>query len=412
MAIRLARGVPDLLTASGGLLSATATGNGLFCTVCAKDPVQSDGQNAAGVFTCGMEMKTYSHSEHLPASFRSLKDTIKRHFSSDRHHRAEEAAKRRDEHMTRRNEESGSVAMHVLRTAYYVISKSLPHTTFEELVVLQHQNGVNMGDLNHSKMFMAKARQAFAQEVKEKMKDHIAEQPCVALMADKVTVNGKTMDITAITTVVPDAPTGKLLQSFVIGAPVVSNCSGSEHAKQLQATAGELNITHTEQLAAIAADGQVHHNGVPKKLLAEMNSANSLPASSAYVPCVWDQSHLVNLADADARNSDRCTWVKECIDVVTRVTKRFKYGTANVALFDAGRHIRRKVLHPKLWSETRFAPHASAVLHTFANNVPVMVHALQTRIAAETRAAVVQEMKEDLKVLKGEFYRILLHTSI
>ena len=120
--------------------------------------------------------------------------------------------------------------------------------------MLQHQKGVSIGDLNHSKMFIAKTYQAFSQEVKEKMKDHIAEQPCVALTADKVTVNDKTMNITAITTVVPDAPTGKLLQNFVIGASVVSNCSRSEHAKQLQITAGELNIMHTEQLAAFAAD--------------------------------------------------------------------------------------------------------------------------------------------------------------
>ena len=125
-------------------------------------------------------------------------------------------------------------------------------------------------------MFMARARQAFGLELQEKLKEHIAEQLCVALMADKVTVNDKTMDITAVTTVVPETPPGKMLQTFVIGAPVVENCNGAEHARQLQNTARVLGITHTDQLAAIAADGQVHHNGVPKKLLAEMSSADSL----------------------------------------------------------------------------------------------------------------------------------------
>ena len=89
---------------------------------------------------------------------------------------------------------------------------------------------------------------------------------------------------------------------------------------------------------------------------------------------MWDQSHLINLADEDARNSAKCKWAAQSIEVITRITKRFKYGTANVALFKAGRQIGRKVLQPKLWSATRFAPHASAVLRTFLNNVPSMVH--------------------------------------
>ena len=410
-AFRSARGVPELLAASEGVLAAAASGRSLFCTACTKDPTSAPGDppNTAGVFACSYDInKTFSYSEHLPTSFRCLKDTIKRHFSSDRHLRAEEAAKRRQNHQLLRDEESGGITMRVLRTAYYVISKSLPHTMFEELIVLQHKNGMNMGDLNHSKMFMAKARQVFSEEVRDKLKEHIDGQPCVALMADKVTVNGKTMDITAVTTVVPGAPVGKMLQSFVVGAPVVANCSGSEHAKQLQATIGELGITHTEQLAAIAADGQVHHNSVPKKLLAEMSSADSLPASSACVPCVWDQSHLVNLADADARNSDKCKWVGETIEVVTRVTKRFKFGTANVALFEAGRQIGKKVLHPKLWSETRFAPHASAVFHTFLNNVPSMIHALQERTDSEGRVKALRELKEDLQILRGGYLQLNL----
>ena len=109
-----------------------------------------------------------------------------------------------------------------------MISKSLSHAVFEELIVLQHRNGINVGDLNHSKMFMSRARTAFSQEVREKIKEHTDSQSCVALLAVKVTVNGKTMDITAVATVVPEAPVGKMLQNLVIGAPVVQNCDGAE----------------------------------------------------------------------------------------------------------------------------------------------------------------------------------------
>ena len=151
-AFRSARGVPELLAASEGVLAAAASGRSLFCTKCTKDPTSAPGYppNTEEVFACSYDIdKTFRYSEQLPTSFRCLKDTIKRHFGSDRHLRAEEAAKRRQNHQLLKDEESGGITMRVLRTAYYVISKSLPHTMFEELVVLQRKNSMNMGDLNH-----------------------------------------------------------------------------------------------------------------------------------------------------------------------------------------------------------------------------------------------------------------------
>ena len=69
------------------------------------------------------------------------------------------------------------------------------------------------------------------------------------------------MDTTAITTVVPETPVGSMIQSVVVGAPVVKERDGDGHAQQLLETVGSLGITGTEQLSAIAADGQAH--GVP-----------------------------------------------------------------------------------------------------------------------------------------------------
>ena len=100
---------------------------------------------------------------------------------------------------------------------------------------------------------MVKARDMFYQPVLTSLSEHVQKQPCVALSAGKATVNKRTVDVTAITTVVPEAPFGSMIQSFVVGAPVAKERDGDGHAQQLRDTVASPGITRTEQLSAIAA---------------------------------------------------------------------------------------------------------------------------------------------------------------
>ena len=151
-------------------------------------------------------------------------------------------------------------------------------------------------------------------------------------MADKVTVNGKTMDITAVTTVVPEAPPGKMLQTFVIGAPVEANCSGSEHARRLQTTVRILGTTHIEQLAVIAADGQVHHNRASRVgLRVNPISARVKPNGKARV--ILDLSALHGDAVNEMINPDECTVRYASRDDLAQLI--FAYGGAGTRVFKA-----------------------------------------------------------------------------
>ncbi|KAF0303303.1 hypothetical protein FJT64_024705 [Amphibalanus amphitrite] len=162
-----------------------------------------------------------------------------------------------------------------------------------------------MGNINHSKAFMAQTRETFHHQALIRLAEPVKQQPCVALSADKATLNKRTMDITAITAVVLEAPVGRMIQGFVVGAPVVKERDGNGHTQQLRGTIASLGTTRTEQLSAFAADEQVHHNSVPTKLLQAMSVGSASPAC---VPCVWDAAHLINLADQNARNAPSCKW--------------------------------------------------------------------------------------------------------
>ena len=68
---------------------------------------------------------------------------------------------------------------------------------------------------------MQRFRGAFAEAILEVVTDHVEKVPCVALVADKVTVDKRTIDITGIITLLSDAPHDCMVQSYVVGAPIV-----------------------------------------------------------------------------------------------------------------------------------------------------------------------------------------------
>ena len=252
---------------------------------------------------------------------------------------------------------------------------------------------------------MARFRDAFSEVVLDAVARHVEEAPCVSLIADKVTVNGRTIDITGIITIVPDAPSTDIFQSFVIGAPVVKNHDGTSLARQWLKTAANANIKETRKLAAICTDGQYHHNSVPSKFLSHLTATHpDLAARSEppCVPCLWDGAHLLNLADVSARAEAGCAWVQETVDAVTRITKRCSFGKSRQTLQDISEEESHPLRGLQLWSETRFAPYAGHVLECFVTNMPAMSAALAKQL--DSRAAgnnLLEDMRLDLRLLTG-----------
>ena len=197
---------------------------------------------------------------------------------------------------------------------------------FEDLVVMQRRHGLDIGGLNNSTGFIPKFRMQISSVMNMKLKKFFAGKPCVSMCADKVTVAKRTMDLTAIVTIVPEAPKEDMIQAFVVGAPVVKDHSGDGLAKELHDTLLKFGVEHTDQLAAICMDGQYHHQKVPEKLLQRMVLSDERFSTSPCVATLWDGSHLLNLAEHNARSQRDCEWVNETIEIVTSVTKLHSIG--------------------------------------------------------------------------------------
>lgn len=373
------------MDATGGVLVASPDDSALHCSVCAKDfspPLHvpdSRKWRTPGIFKYEFSLgSSFSDKEPLPSSFRALRRSIRSHFTGAKHHTAASKKKLADEIETGKFGKRHIVATRMIRTGYTLLKRSLPYTLFEDLVVMQHSNGTKVGNINHSRSLMPVLRSEFCGLLREQLSSFIREQPCVAVCADKVTVANRTVDVTAILAVVPNAPPGELIQSFVVGSPVVKAHDGQSLAKELAETLGNFGVIHPDQISAICMDGQYHMNGVPAALIKTMATSSGVHHEPR-VPALWDGSHLLNLADADARRLAKNQWVKTTVETMTRITKRQTGGKGLEDFLSEAARSGSSTVRPKLWSETRFAPYASRTFEGFLRNWSVTEHVLVSR---------------------------------
>ena len=402
----------DVLLDCAPVLKCSSDHNIIWCKTCLPqyDPSCDGGKthaNTVGLFRYNFsEGINFQRPQHVPRVFSQLKDALKSHLSGKKHRDNTAARSHEEEREARRSADGARIAKNVLRIAYKVLFYSLPHAMFETMVFTNHLNGARVGDICHSATQMQRYRKAFCDEVLNSVANHIAYSPCVALVADKVTVMHRTIDITAMITLVPHAPPESLIQAFILGAPVVADSDGSSLAEEWLATARASGINSAEKLSAICTDGQYHHGSVPSrflKLLQDSESDYAKRSKVPSVPCLWDGAHLLQLADGDARKSNgSCAWVSEVVGITTRVNRRFKYGKPYEEFLRTGKALGVKTRAIQLWSETRFAPHAANVVQAFVTNMPVFIATLEAQLeSSRLTASVVTEIREDIKTLKG-----------
>ena len=381
--------------------------NVLHCSVCIPefDPdhhLLSD--KVLGVFHFDFDSgtsfpsKSGRQGEALPVSFKTLRLAVKRHFEGTLHRKKKSQKTESDALEKGRFAAENSVAGRVFRTGYHVLKKSLPHLAFEELVTLQHKNGADMGSINHSTGLMPQLRLHISDVMRDMLARHLSAQPCVAVCADKVTVERRTIDIVAVISLVPNAHAGDVIQSFVAAAPVVKDHQGGELAREIAEVLAKVGVTHPDHVAAMCMDGQYHHLKVPERLLSIMASSDPQIQTEPCVVPLWDGSHLLNLAEKDARTTRGCEWVNSTIDHISHIVKRHVMGKGLETFLTAAKETGASVLKPKLWSETRFAPYAARTLNAFERNAPTFQHILSRRVSTGTAD---RSEEADLNRLKG-----------
>ena len=215
---RSCRSVSTLKAAADGHLVSLPERNMLYCDLCVPAADKAP-KRAAGTFkynfSCGVNFPV---GKKMHQKFKSLKTAVSAHFEFTSHITHARQVTRENAQQERLISNRSAIAERVLRAAYHTIMESASHLSFEQLMVMLKDCGVDVGDKNHSTRMMCKARDVFHDVILDKLAAIIKNKPYVAVMADKVTLHNRTVDITAINLVMPDAPSDVMLQNFVISA--------------------------------------------------------------------------------------------------------------------------------------------------------------------------------------------------
>ena len=381
---RSGRSIAHLEAATNFDLVPVPGSNALYCKKCVPDFTPAlhvqDGVKVLGVYKYDFSLgSSFNSDEILPPMLKNLKVAVQSHFEGQKH---KANAAKRDEAARiaqGRFDKDRCVAARAMRTGYFVLKRSLAHATYEDLVFMQVKNGLPMGDLNHSTAFMRTFRTQVHDVLREKLARYVAGKACVSVVADKVTLCKRSVDITAIVVTVPEAPVAQTIQAFVISAPVVVDASGDSLSQEIVQSLATIGITRPDQLSSICMNGQYFLSKVPAKvvkLMSETDPTRSQPC----VPAMWDGAHLLNLADGDVRKSKDCQWVDKTLGLMTAMTKRHTHGKGFESLMERGAERGEELLHPKLWSSTRFAPHASRTIAAFLRNAGAIADLLAERV--------------------------------
>ena len=353
--------------------------NLIRCTCCTKN-ISYGGKNLKthGYFTYFTELwgSEFPAGETLPREFRNLKIHIKDHLVTQLH-------------MERANNDLGSlkltsrnknVGMCIGRTAYDCFKSGFSARTFEDLILLQARNGVDIGDLNHSKMFPVTFRKHVAAVVREKVDNFtntVLEQtghlPVMNIIADKATWKHRTRQFVMAVCMVPNAP--QLIEPIYLGFPIVKAHTGYAVVKSIKDLLDGRRICG-KQIVGASVDGQYIHLGIEEALSEIYGSEGS------NIQVSWDPMHKAGLVDKHLFDEQAHSWVINVITICKDLYTEFNWGAAHERYLDAGKELQEQdeittVTPLATTCETRFANSKRHIFLKTHKNLPTIIKSLQ-----------------------------------
>ena len=294
----------------------------------------------------------FTNEQQLPEEFRNVKKH-KLHLESKYHKEKVSSLEEKEKHKKltwSRNQKTG---MLIGRTCYQLFFKGRPFSDYEDLLLLQSQNGLDIGDINHSQKFPASFLPFVAKEVHSRMNRFLSTRlprtghlPPLNITADKATYKHRTRQFVAATTVVPDSES--LIQVILLGLPPVKGHHGPDIAANWKEVLDSRKIK-AKQLEGGTTDGQYFHLGVP----ACMENLYELPRGAIHWG--WDWMHKCGLVDNHLLSEGQFKWTIKVLDVCLEVFKLFNWGQNYEKIIEECIRLRQEYSILAKTCDTRFA---------------------------------------------------------
>ena len=296
----------------------------VVCTMCVLYPVETS--HLPGYFEYDfINDEQHQNTQVMSREFRNLKTNIKRHFMLEFH---KENLKRWEGEESKhcvRETRCHSIGMRIARICYAGYKSGMSARDYEKEILKAKLNGLDVGDINHSKEFYSNFRSFVASEVRNCLKSYFISRlqptgflPPVNVQADKGTNCYRTRQFTSvIITVVPDSK--DLITNVYLGQPVVKQQDGSGISDSIIAEMNKWGISST-QIERGFFDGQYFHLSVPNHLTEKLGRLGE-----SFL-CTWDPLHKGGVIDTHIREDKSFEWLVEIQGVCKQIYTTFNWG--------------------------------------------------------------------------------------
>lgn len=378
----------------------------IICTICnnVSDVGEIGGATKLGQFrVIDDDFGVTTDGNIANASFRNLKKHILSHLKSLTHLRNINVETSQTNPITPREV---MVGMRIGRICYNLNKKGRPDTDFENEMLMHSLNGVDVGDINHSRLFPSKFIKYLSETVQSKVKVFLNSRlpqtgfpPAGKILADKATSKHRSKHFISYVTVVPGATA--LIQPILLDINIVKGHKGTDLANDIIQTLNKYDMNKEHYLGG-SYDGQYHKLSVPLHIDQHYGFDGDDAKFSD-----WDPMHKAGVVDTHMRKNANFRWVNKATDTIGDAFKAINWGQEFEHFFEVAQRLKADddfnsevyCALPCFYSNTKFANHCSkvylqawkdypALLSTF-EETQMMLHSgsqNQRKKASEARA--------------------------
>ena len=386
----------DLLAENG--FDFNPENNQLTCQICTKGvPRVNVADNNAGIFNFNLLDFCVQAAMSFPKQSRphvNLKHNIIAHVEkSSTHKRLKEKSLADKKAAAEREARNYTIGMNIFRIRYNAIKQGKGYLEFEDDLLTAHLNHVDLGDINHSRMFAAELTDQIGKVIEEVLKENISSilpntekaRP-VGIVADKITPNKRTGHILGLILPVPENPISEpFLVPIMLNLPPVKEHNAIALADQILQGVRAMGVSD-DQIEGLGVDGQYVKLGVKKQLVQKLEvSGVSSVQLQGWITEIWEPAHNINLADHYVRDMSMFDWLVHATNEVGDITEVLGIGKGLEQCLDAASELDENLYRLKSYSKTRFAAHAEKSFSNFEKSFLIIVRALEERSESNTK---------------------------
>ena len=255
--------------------------------------------------------------------FRSLKKSLKRHLQTGKHSEMLRKAEAAEEIEFKEKNRNKKIGLTLGRCIYKGLYTGSAQSLYPEDVAMLAKEGVDVGEMNHSREYAAKLGECIGEVVQTRVVEFLSSplpqtglRPPCKVVADKATHKHWSNNLTGVLTIVPGSD--HLIQGIFLDAPRCERSTGDALSEDIRKTLAKFNVSPC-QVTGLAGDGAYTHCSVGKKLDEKLGIFGFHDT---------DFCHIAARIEINARAWHEFQWVTAFVLIVSKTNKLINWGQA------------------------------------------------------------------------------------